>query len=284
MSNIHGLSSTSKKDDKKDNEEFFGGGATSGTATWRPTNGPMRQQPQTNNTSSAGPPVSGTPSPADLMRDITSAARSQSASSSNEGIDRSIGLITLYSNGFILGNAEFRDAKDPRNASFLASLREGEVPSELEADCRREWGADADAVRVTLVDKSSEAFVPPKAKFNFAASKGQALTISSSSTSSTHYTAFSSILPRRVTIDSTLPTTQLQLVLIDRSKTRETFNAESTVGDVFAHVASLPSSSGARPIELTAGFPPKPLTDPNVTLKNAGLLGASLTARVIKLQ
>ena len=44
MSNIHGLSFSNPSDAKSpDNEEFFGGGATSGTAVWRPTNGPQRQ-------------------------------------------------------------------------------------------------------------------------------------------------------------------------------------------------------------------------------------------------
>ena len=45
MSNIHSLSLSNPSDAKsRDAEEFFGGGATSGTAVWRPTNGPQRQQ------------------------------------------------------------------------------------------------------------------------------------------------------------------------------------------------------------------------------------------------
>lgn len=48
-----------------------------------------------------------------------------------------------------------------------------EVPPELEAECRREWGADVDSVRVSVVDKSSQPYTPPPEKpkpFDFSAS------------------------------------------------------------------------------------------------------------------
>ena len=66
-------------------------------------------------------------------------------------------MITLYSNGFILGNGEFRDTKDPKNQKTLDELKKGEVPEELEKSFPKEWGK-GDAVRVQLVDKSTEAY------------------------------------------------------------------------------------------------------------------------------
>jgi hypothetical protein len=43
-----------------------------------------------------------------------------------------------------------------------------------------------------------------------------------------------------------------------------------------SHACSLSGLSG---FELVAGFPPKPLTDPSLTLKEAGLLNGSITQR-----
>lgn len=39
--------------------------------------------------------------------------------------DRNVGLLTLYANGFIIGNGEFRDTKDPKNQRMLADLKKG---------------------------------------------------------------------------------------------------------------------------------------------------------------
>lgn len=33
--------------------------------------------------------------------------------------------MTIYSNGFIVGNSEFRDIKDPKNLQFLNDLKKG---------------------------------------------------------------------------------------------------------------------------------------------------------------
>ena len=41
------------------------------------------------------------------------------------------------------------------------------------------------------------------------------------------------------------------------------------------------SLSGLKKFELVAGFPPKPLTDPRVTLKEANLIGASIQQRPV---
>lgn len=273
MSNIHGLGSakSGKPAKPSESEEFFGGGATSGTAVWRPTSGPMRQ----GNQSTSNPNRQNSPPPS-AMQALVGAARQQAANENNDGIDRNIGLITIYANGFIMGNGEFREASDPRNAAFIESLKAGDVPEELEAMCRAEWGDDPDAVRVQLVDKSSETYKP---KFSFAASKGQSLGSSSSSSSSSQSASFNSISASRITVDSTQPTTVVQLVLADRRRLRETFNTSNTVGQVYGHIASL-SSSAPGSFEIVAGFPPKPLTEPQQTLKDAGLIGSSIQQKM----
>ena len=210
-----------------------------------------------------------------------------------------IGQITVYSNGFVMGDGEFRDAKEPRNAAFIAALKAGEVPSELEEMCRKEWGDQADAVRVNLVDRSSQAFTPPKPKFSFAQSKGQQLTaIAPSPASASSAAALSRLPPSRYTVRSSSPTTVLQVVTADRRKLRETLNEDSTVAQLYQHVAAAQvqvqvqaaansaststhtnASTPPAPFELVAGFPPKSLVNGAATLREAGICGASIQQR-----
>jgi hypothetical protein len=126
----------------------------SGTAVWRPNNSAAR---------SNAPGM-----PKDPIDDLLRQARANTNSSSGDAAgaaDRNLGLITLYANGFVIGNGEFRDIKEAKNKTTLEQLKRGEVPDELEEICRKEWGTNADQVSVNLVDKSQETFTPPKPKF-----------------------------------------------------------------------------------------------------------------------
>lgn len=200
----------------------------------------------------------------------------QSAGGQSGASDRNIGLITIYANGFIIGNGEFRPLSDPKNASFIAELKRGEVPSELEAICRKEWGSQFNEFGVNLVDKSNQTFEPPKPKFDFSTSQGQSLVSSSSSSSASSAAAFKQAKPARVNVDNTQPTTTIQIILSDRKKVKESFNHSHTVLQVYEHIMSL---SGIAGFELVAGFPPKALLNPQQTVKEAGLLGASIQQR-----
>jgi len=268
MSNIHSLSSFRSDRDKKSNEEEYQQSAAgqSGTAVWRPNNSAAR----------TGTGAGGGADPNDPVAHLLAQARAQSASGNEEGADRNIGLITLYSNGFTIGNGEFRDAKEEQNQKFLESLRKGEVPSELEPICRKEWGSTASAVRVQLVDKSRESYTPPKPKFDFSKSVGQSIASSSSSSGSAPPASFANATPRRMEVDQSQPTTTLQIVLADRKRVKETANQDATVLQLYQHIMSLTGLAG---FELLSGFPPKPLTDPNQTIKEAGLLNGSITQR-----
>jgi len=263
MSNIHGLSFDSNKNKNKNEEEFSVGGQTSSTAVLRPNNGALRNP--NNNTNNNN----NNPSAADIIKQ----AREQKASDVAE--DKNIGLITLYSNGFIIGNGEFREvANNPRNQQFLAQLKQQEVPDELEAICKKEWGNDIEAVRVNLVDKSSETYTPPKPKFDFAQSKGQSIA-SGSNNNSDSKSNFSTAKPTLLVLNNANPSTIIQIQLADRKKLKETINQDATVMQLYSHIMHLSNRNTAN-FELHTGYPPKPLTQPNQTIKEAGLLGAQV--------
>jgi len=206
------------------------------------------------------------------MDDIVAAARGQQ--DSREAEDRQLGVITLYANGFQIGQGAFRDVKEAQNAQFLKDLKEGYVPAELEDEVRREWGPAADSVRLNLVDKSRETFVPPKPKFDFSTSVGQSL--GGPATAGAGASAFRSASAREYKASGEGKNTTLQIVA-GPAKHRVAFNENATVLELYQHVMFLTKQPAG--FDLVAGFPPKPLTDPRATLKAAGLLATSITVR-----
>ncbi|GAA6037532.1 hypothetical protein JCM8097_008241 [Rhodosporidiobolus ruineniae] len=78
-------------------------------------------------------------------------------------------------------------------------------------------------------------------------------------------------------VDRNAPTTQVQIRGVQGDRLVGTFNHTHTVGDLRRYIdSSAPSST---PYELVAGFPPKPLMDDSVSLKDANLLGSVVQQR-----
>lgn len=76
---------------------------------------------------------------------------------------------------------------------------------------------------------------------------------------------------RGLVLDSSLPSTSIQLRLADGTRMITHFNNHHTVADIRAFInASRPDGPRAYQLQ-TVGFPPKPLTDPNQTIEQAGL-------------
>jgi len=83
-------------------------------------------------------------------------------------------------------------------------------------------------------------------------------------------------------VDESKPATTLQLRLSTGARSRARLNLDHTVADVWRLVAAqmgLDAFRAASNHELAAGFPPKPLKDPSVTIKDADLANASVTHR-----
>jgi len=159
------------------------------------------------------------------------------------------------------------------NAKFIKELQKEYVPPELEREARREWG-DRESVRVQLVDKTTEDYVPPKPKFSFSTSAGQS--VGTSDTTASTAVSFASAVSKEYKAPEDSKKTTLQIVLHNRKKVTATFNETSTVFDVYQHVIFL---SGIRSFALYGGYPPKPLSDPSQTLLGAKLTGSSIQQR-----
>jgi UBX domain-containing protein 1 len=117
---------------------------------------------------------------------------------------------------------------------------------------------------------------PPKKPFDFSKSQGQSLGGVSSEQKAQTLQTFATATPARVNVDTKKATTTLALQLKNKPRSRETFNESTTVMELYQHIMSVTGLDG---FELVAGFPPKPLTNPSATLKEAGLINAQVTQR-----
>lgn len=196
-------------------------------------------------------------------------------------LDTPTATHTRLQNGFIIGDGEFRDSKDPENERCLRELMEGNVPRELEAEVRQQFPG-AHQVGVNLVNRTQEEFVPPKPKFDFAKSQGQSL--GDGAAKQAELLSFAEAVPRQLDPPGDGEKAgAVQLVLADKRKLRLEVARGTRVLDVFQHAMSL-SGLGADEFVLVAGFPPKPLEDPALVLAEHKLVGSSFAQRLVQKQ
>ncbi|XP_065875406.1 plant UBX domain-containing protein 4-like [Euphorbia lathyris] len=179
--------------------------------------------------------------------------------------------VTLWRNGFTVDDGPLRRFDDPANASFLESIKNSECPLELEPADRRTQ------VHLDLMRREENYSEPEKSQASF---QGVGRTLGSSTDamtpapdpSPTTASLRTAALPAMgLVVDSSSPTTSLQLRLADGTRMVSRFNLHHTIGDLCAFIdASRPG--GARNYQLqTMGFPPKQLSDPEQTIEQAGI-------------
>lgn len=179
--------------------------------------------------------------------------------------------ITFWTNGFTVDDGPLRRLDDPENSSFLESIRKSECPKELKPATK---GA---AAHVNLVRKLEECPVPQKCKKPF---QGVGRTLGSTSGTVTEEntvpetiltTAPSPSPSMGLVVDQTLPSTSIQLRLVDGTRMVSCFNFHHTIHDIRSFIdASRPDGQRAYQLQIM-GFPPKQLTDLNQTIEQAGL-------------
>ncbi|KAK3017715.1 hypothetical protein RJ639_003071 [Escallonia herrerae] len=177
--------------------------------------------------------------------------------------------IVFWRNGFTINDGPLRRLDDPENAPFLESIRKSECPKELEPADRRS------SVHVNLIRRDEKYPEPEQQQVSF---QGVGRTLGSSSTTPAApepaVAAPLNTAPNPsmgLVVDSSLPSTLIQLRLADGTRMVAHFNHHHTVGHIRAFIdASRPGVSRYYQLQ-TVGFPPKQLTDHTQTIEQAGL-------------
>ena len=92
--------------------------------------------------------------PSNDIESIVQQAKQGSKENAKEGGSGTTLKITLYANGFVVGDGPFRNYEAPENQQFMKELKEGNVPSEI----RKTYPKGLD---VGLEDRRGDTFVPP---------------------------------------------------------------------------------------------------------------------------
>ena len=188
--------------------------------------------------------------------------------------------ITFWKNGFTVDDGPLRSTEDPANKAFLASVENGRVPAELEAKAKEAVRSTGTVLNIGLHDKRSEMFVePPYRAFGGAgASLGSA---GSPAPPKSALVSASAGAGRVVTVDEAAEKTTMQVKLCNGKREKIVLNLTHTVADLQSKVASFNATPPGKGFTLSAGFPPKPLADPNQTIEQAGLKMASIDQKVV---
>jgi len=249
MARIFSVGDLKKKDEEEKQQEFYAGGTDnrgggSGLAV-------------------VGPPRGG---PANVFDGVVAKAQSEAAASTGDNVKTV--KLNMYRNGFTVDEGPLRDPAAPENEEFMQNLNRGMIPREL-----REAGKEIDVV---LTDKREEDYVPPA----YVAFSGGA-TLGASSSSSERVIFTDSMLTGlgAVVVDDSKPTTTLQIKTQSGQKLRVKINQDQTVLHLAGHIRSVVGAGGS--FTLNAGFPPKDLANASLTIAEAGLVGASISHKLV---
>lgn len=130
--------------------------------------------------------------------------------------------ITLYSNGFIVGeNGPFRQYDAPENKQFMKELNEGYVPQEIR-------GQYKEGVSVGLEDRRKEEFTPPPPP-KYVAYSGSGVTMGGVQGQGLSVDKSAGGLPP---VDDSKPKTIIQIRFHNGEKASVTMNLDRRVADL----------------------------------------------------
>jgi UBX domain-containing protein 1 len=193
--------------------------------------------------------------PDDHMKKMQELAQSSQGETPSGGARQ----ITMYRDGFTVDDGPLRDLSDPMNKKFMDDIAKGQVPEE--------FGRSSD-VNVSVHDKRGEDYKEPSAVGSASSSRVPAVPAKIDDPVAAKGEGC-------VTVDTSKPTTKIQIRFHDGSKKAQEFNQDQTVGDLRAFCSQVTGQA----MTIKGGFPPKPLTDDAQTLKDAGLCGAAVTVQ-----
>jgi UBX domain-containing protein 1 len=197
--------------------------------------------------------------------------------------------ITFWRNGFSIEGGEFYSYADPENERLLAEINTGRAPVSV-LNVR-----PGQPVEVIVSKRTNEDYVPEKRAFsgsgNRLGSPVPAITNSGTMPGSfpgvENIGGASSAAPRAerrslttmFEVDSTQPTTTVQIRLADGTRMPCRMNLTHTVGDIRNFINASRPENMTRPYAIGTTFPNRTLEDDTQTLKDAGLVNSVIIQR-----
>ncbi|KAK6347078.1 hypothetical protein TWF696_007158 [Orbilia brochopaga] len=186
--------------------------------------------------------------------------------------------LYFWKDGFSVEDGPLMRYDDPEHQETLRGIEAGRAPLHL-MNVRQDQLTDVHVHR-----RMEENYAPPKKKFAAFEGTGQRLgaptpgfdsaVASSSSSAAPVASAPVPPAPQAVAVDSSQPSTSLQIRLGDGTRLVSRFNHSHTISDVYAFVNAANTASRSRNYVLQTSFPPKELKEMDQSLKDAGLLNA----------
>ncbi|SBT74751.1 ubiquitin regulatory protein, putative [Plasmodium malariae] len=182
--------------------------------------------------------------------------------------------ITLYKNGFIVDDGEFRDLEIEENKKFMENIEAGILPKELS-------GKDK-TMNVAIKDKSNQIYSNPKGKGDDVLYKGQGVKLGAANRASMSEEEINKILSsstndiKEINVDDSKPVTTLHIRLYNGKKITQKFNHHHTVEDLFQFVYSYTPIN----FSLSFDFPLKLIERNEKTLESVKLLDTIITQKL----
>ncbi|KAF3927276.1 hypothetical protein ABW20_dc0109859 [Dactylellina cionopaga] len=188
--------------------------------------------------------------------------------------------LYFWRNGFSVEDGPLMRYDDPAHQETLRGIEAGRAPLHL---MNVQPGQFTD---VNVHRKMDEDYAPPKRKFTPFFGSGQRLGAPTPGFDSAPASSSTTVAPpaaapvspapapQTVSVDSTAPTTSVQIRLGDGTRLVSRFNHTHTIGEIYAFVNASNTASRSRNYVLQTSFPPKELKDMETSLKDAGLLNA----------
>eukprot|EP00298_Acanthocystis_sp_HF-20_P012591 c19964_g1_i1.p1 GENE.c19964_g1_i1~~c19964_g1_i1.p1 ORF type:complete len:504 (-),score=190.77 c19964_g1_i1:79-1590(-) len=186
--------------------------------------------------------------------------------------------LIFWSNGISIDDGPLLDMDNPETQSILRTLARGSLPAQLR-DLQKPWVE----VKLNLIDRKTDEYEKPKVVFKPFVGGGHSLT--ETSNKSENNNSSSSSISKQVNkkgtglrVNEEEPITSISLRLSTGARLVVKFNQTHTVADLYAFALN---ASQVDSFELATTFPNKTLSDLTLTLKDAGLLNASVVQKIV---
>jgi len=188
-------------------------------------------------------------------------------------------ILKLWKEGFSVNDGELRYYSDPANKEFLSSIQRGEIPREL-----RNSGSEVD---VTMEDHRGETYQAGGGgtRSNRRAFTGQGHTLGSptppvvGAPMEEDKTVNENNARKHLNLDSSQPTTNIQIRLADGSRLVGQFNHTNTIGDVRSYIVTARPQYQTRTFSLLSAYPTRELKD-SMTLAEADVLNSAIIQKL----